>query len=259
MGKYKHYLIYKITNLKTDRFYVGQHRTNNLKDGYMGSGKQIRRAIRRHVLENFKKEILFDFDNEVEMLAKEAELVNEEFVARKDTYNLTEGGFGSWYHLYGTNCVKDKAGNISRVKLDDPRYLNGELVSIAKGKIRVKDLKGKTYQVSINDPRYLNGELIAWSKGMVTVKDLDGNTSVISANDPRYLNGELVGICKGKKHSEETKMKMRESQVGKQTGSKNSQYGTCWIVNKELQEVKKVSKTDLEESLNNGWELGKKL
>jgi hypothetical protein len=44
-------------------------------------------------MDNFKKEILFVFDNPEEMYAKEAELVNEEFLVTENTYNLKVGGF----------------------------------------------------------------------------------------------------------------------------------------------------------------------
>ena len=52
---------------------------------------------------NFKKEILFDFDTEKEMLDKERELVNEEFVKRRDTYNCVVGGQGLYTKQHGNN------------------------------------------------------------------------------------------------------------------------------------------------------------
>lgn len=67
---------------------------DELDDGYMGSGTAIRRAIKKHGVENFTKEILYfctDFDT---MNIMEEMLVNEVFVARKDTYNLKTGGKG---------------------------------------------------------------------------------------------------------------------------------------------------------------------
>ena len=73
--------------------YIGQHQTANVDDGYMGSGIRIRRAIEKYGLENFEKTILFECKSEDEMNAKEAEIVNEDFIARDDVYNMTIGGF----------------------------------------------------------------------------------------------------------------------------------------------------------------------
>ena len=86
------YTIYKITNLINEKIYIGQHKTINIDDGYMGSGVMLKRAYKKYGQENFFKEILFEFDTYDEMVAKELELVNEAFVRRSDTYNLTEGG-----------------------------------------------------------------------------------------------------------------------------------------------------------------------
>ena len=41
--------------------------------------------------ENFEKTILFECSSEIEMNAKEAEIVNEDFIARDDVYNIELG------------------------------------------------------------------------------------------------------------------------------------------------------------------------
>jgi group I intron endonuclease len=93
------YTIYKITNKIDGKIYIGKHQTNNLDDCYMGSGKILRRAQKKHGLENFVKEILHVFDTEDEMNAKEKELVTEEFCLHEDTYNLCVGGHGGFSHI----------------------------------------------------------------------------------------------------------------------------------------------------------------
>ena len=81
INKDMQYYLYKITNLLNDRIYIGVHKTDNLNDGYMGSGKVISQAIKKHGLENFRKDILEFFDNEESMynlgLGKALEIVQE--------------------------------------------------------------------------------------------------------------------------------------------------------------------------------------
>lgn len=88
----KYYCVYKTTNLINNKIYVGFHSTNNLNDGYLGSGKIIKDAIKRYGKENFTREIIQIFDNREDAEKLEAEIVNEEFTSRDDTYNITLGG-----------------------------------------------------------------------------------------------------------------------------------------------------------------------
>lgn len=90
----KYYTIYQTTNLINNKIYIGLHTTENLNDSYLGSGIFLKKAIQKYGRENFKKEILFVFDNKKDMITKEKELVTETFVVRKDTYNMSKGGYG---------------------------------------------------------------------------------------------------------------------------------------------------------------------
>ena len=86
------YILYKITNILSGTFYIGVHKTKNLEDGYMGSGKLIKRAIKKYGVKMFKKEILEYFKNEQDMLKKEAEVLTFKFILDNDVYNIMPGG-----------------------------------------------------------------------------------------------------------------------------------------------------------------------
>lgn len=83
-----------ITNIIDGKIYVGKHSTENLDDGYMGSGTLLQKAICKHGLENFRREIVQFFDSEEEAFEFERKIVTEDFVRDENTYNLREGGRG---------------------------------------------------------------------------------------------------------------------------------------------------------------------
>lgn len=95
----EHFYLYRITNQVNGKIYVGVHKTRNLDDGYMGSGKVILAAIKKHGVENFHKEILETFDDAAQMFEREKEVVTDEFLARDDTYNLRRGGYGGFDYI----------------------------------------------------------------------------------------------------------------------------------------------------------------
>ena len=94
-----YYLIYTITNNVNNEIYIGKHQTENKDDDYMGSGKIIKRAIEKYGIDKFTKEILYECNSLEEMNEKEAEIVDEEFVVRLDTYNIKLGGQGGWDYV----------------------------------------------------------------------------------------------------------------------------------------------------------------
>lgn len=100
------FTVYKITNLVNGKTYIGKHATRDINDGYMGSGKLIKAAIRKHGIENFAKEILRECDSEDEMNRVEAKLVTEDYCLNPNTYNLCSGGNGGFSYI---NRTRDHA------------------------------------------------------------------------------------------------------------------------------------------------------
>lgn len=108
--KQYHYF-YKITNLINNHFYYGVHNTNNLNDGYMGSGVRLWKAFNKYGIENFKKEIIKYFDTSEEAFNYESEIVTEQLVNDNNCYNLQEGGKGGFIaniNSFKTPSFKDK-------------------------------------------------------------------------------------------------------------------------------------------------------
>lgn len=93
------YYLYEIRNNLNGKIYVGVHKTMDLEDGYMGSGKILRAAIAKYGAENFTKTILEHFESKEEMYSREKEIVTEEFLAREYTYNLRRGGLGGFDYI----------------------------------------------------------------------------------------------------------------------------------------------------------------
>ena len=69
------YTVYKTTNLVNGKFYIGVHKTENPNDEYLGSGKLIKASVAKYGENNFRKEVLFEFETAKEAFKKEEELV----------------------------------------------------------------------------------------------------------------------------------------------------------------------------------------
>lgn len=159
------YYLYKITNLINNKIYVGVHRTNNLNDGYFGSGLNLHRAIKKYGKENFLKEILEYFSNESLMFEREKQLVNTAFVKSANTYNIVEGGNGSFSYI---NSLPNQGHKLGQQKaaaqnagikhkdrmLNDPEYRknhnkkNSESNRTRWATNRNKNTKGNTMWIS---------------------------------------------------------------------------------------------------------------
>ncbi len=84
------YVLYQTTNLVNRKIYIGVH--NNTKERYLGSGKLILKAIEKYGRQNFRRDVLAECSDPTFAYQLEAAVVNQEFVNRIDTYNLTVGG-----------------------------------------------------------------------------------------------------------------------------------------------------------------------
>ena len=93
------------------KIYVGQHTTDNINDGYLGSGRRLLEAIKKYGRENFTREVLYVGENHAELNELERTIVNKEFVDRPDTYNVAIGGDGGFTHTEATKILISEASS----------------------------------------------------------------------------------------------------------------------------------------------------
>lgn len=90
----KYNYIYKIINTKNDKYYIGMHSTDDLNDGYFGSGKYLRNSINKHGKLNHTIQILEMLPSRELLKEREEEIVNDELISDKLCMNLAQGGDG---------------------------------------------------------------------------------------------------------------------------------------------------------------------
>tara|TARA_R110000803_G_scaffold44486_4_gene94148 strand:+ start:932 stop:1888 length:957 start_codon:yes stop_codon:yes gene_type:complete len=104
----KHHYTYSITCLVNGKIYVGRHSTNNIDDGYMGSGKLLKRAMKKYGEEKFIKIILAFYESIEDCVKAEIQIVTQDFASRSNTYNIVVGGDNP--RMYGKDNPSWKGG-----------------------------------------------------------------------------------------------------------------------------------------------------
>ena len=98
LNKKKYHYVYEIVNSVNGKLYYGVHSTDDLDDGYLGSGSVIGHAKRKYGKENFAIEILAFYDDRTQAGKAETRLLQEILhvdcggdwgVFRKFCYNTT--------------------------------------------------------------------------------------------------------------------------------------------------------------------------
>lgn len=170
------------------------HSTNNIEDGYIGSGSRLRNSIRAHGKNSHEMEILEFFESRDDLSEREKELVNEEILKDPFCMNLVKGGEAK--QLFDMESRSRGAESANKKNWKDPSFVE-----------KMKRTGSKTFKR-------------LWEENRLSIPDWTGKT-----------------------HSEETKKKIGTSNSIAQRGEKNSQFGTFWINNGEIN--KKIKKEDL--------------
>lgn len=190
--------IYLIRNNTSGKIYIGKHTTDNIDDGYMGSGKIIKRAIKKEGIGNFTKEILSYADTLKTLNFLERFYIKKYKARNSDIgYNLTDGGDGGAWNK-GVPVKPETKIRISRAHIGKKR---GSMSDETKHKLSVIN-KGKRLSEEVKI------KMSESHKGKVLKPFTDEHRKHISES-MKKRTGEKCSMF-GKHHSEETKQRMRK-------------------------------------------------
>jgi len=254
--------LYKITNKITDEYYIGKHNGQNQKEydgkNYWGSGKRIKRQIKKYGYENFNYEVLvigessFIFELEKKIVTRE--LIEEDVLC----LNLDIGGEGQHFHCKETR---------EKIKRNKPKVIpwnkgkKGLQVSWRKGKSMPEETKRKIAESnrgqkrSEETKRKLVESHLGKEPGNKGKKLRPEQYEKMVKRSREYWK-DKPGFMTGKKHSEATKEKLKLAWEKRKKEKKGLTSGYTFINNSK--ERKLVSPIQIEKYLKDGWVIGYK-
>jgi len=205
-------IIYKTTNLLNGKIYIGQDRNNN--KNYLGSGKLLKKAIKKYGKDNFKKEILEECQSEEDLNDREVFWISQYNSTNRDIgYNISDGSkegdrkighdiakggiYNYWVLKYGKDIADEKrTAQIDKIK----KYNEENGTDLTK--------KGR-YAIWLEK----------YGKDEADIRLLNWKLKISEYQQYRLDNGwkhseesinKIRDAAKGRKHSEESKEKMRK-------------------------------------------------
>lgn len=203
---------YKVVS-QSGKFYVGRHSTENIDDGYVGSGKWVRSIKDTNILE---KEILDFYDDFDSLVSAEQKLIAEHINDPNNmNFNLSPVGFSTGK----MNPAKD---NSERKKRSERVSGDGNPAKMLEVRIKISRSLKRRFLEKENHPMFgkfhteTSKNKIRDSKiGSCASPETKLKLSDINRN--RVLSGKNPDFTmKGKNHSVEAKARMAKAQQNRQ-------------------------------------------
>lgn len=256
----RYHYFYKITNTVNGKFYYGIHSTDDLEDGYLGSGIKIRKAVAKYGAENFTKEILKFFTTREEASLYESKIVNATILNDPACYNLRTGGDVA--RLPGGRMSEEsklKMLQTKKERMADPEYrqaLHDKRSKAAKGKPKPAGFGEKISKANKGKVGAMRGIPKTEEHKRKISEALKGRhlseEHIEHLKHPKY-NSTYVKTEEHRKHLSEAGKGRVQTQAVKDAISK-ARKGKIWIISLETQRKKLIWPEQLDEFLAQGFE-----
>lgn len=255
MESEKVHFIYVTENLINGKLYIGQHTCNYDKqftDGYLGSGRALKNAVKKYGAENFSRIILEYAESPEELNELEAKYVDEEVINSKMFYNMKTGGIQNT--VWNQEVRKRKSESMKKSTIS--KSLKQHFIDHPEARERMSQIskkmwesdeyrkkfsesqKGRKHYVSEEAKQRIRDGLRNYYENGYTEekRKISSEKSKALWNNEEYRNkvrkkiNEVMKGCtpwnKGRHgiYSEETIEKLRKANTGKPSPNKGRKY-----------------------------------
>ena len=148
-AKNKKYNIYKTINLVNGRFYWGVHDSIDENDGYLGSGKILKQAIKKYGKASFMRKTMVTYETAADAYFDEGLLVTQKYLDENPLcYNIMFGGKGG--SIKGAKRSEETRQKIRENHAD----ISGKNHPLYGKTGENHPNYGKNYNVGTNNPNY---------------------------------------------------------------------------------------------------------
>jgi group I intron endonuclease len=208
------HFVYITKNLINEKCYVGDHSTDNLNDGYLGSGILLGKAIKKYGIKNFSTTILEHCDSKETAFLTQEKYIIEFNTLQPNGYNISpKGGHNV------KNCWSDDSKlKSSESHKGEKNGMHGTHLSEEAKKNLSEQQKGKK-QKPFTDEQKQKLKL-AWEKRRLTPMSDETKLKISLASKGKPKNNTY---WVGKHHSVETIEKIRKNLKGKEFSDERKQ------------------------------------
>lgn len=205
--------VYKWTDAKRDMYYIGSHK-GSIDDGYVCSSKWMMRAFNKRP-HNFVREILgvvtTNYSDLIQLEQHYLNLIPDDAIG-KSCYNLKKtaaGGNGFGYHLteeHRKRIAESRMGEKNWVKRPEVRAKISKTMSLV---LRTEESNRKRSET-------MTGMVGTWSGKDLSEEHKNNISKSLKGRRPSEATiSAAVAFHTGAKRSDKTKIRLRESHLGK--------------------------------------------